>query len=103
MQDGASVTLTPKSTAEVCRFEKCAMIALAMSRAPRHMMAMAKTHPFTFKIEPDLLRGCRFRWKVCGVGQTQLRSAHSYATRREAEVEADKAMSKFATTWPRGR
>ena len=63
-------------------------------------MTMAKAHPFTFKIETDPLSERRFRWTVCEGSQIHLRSPHSYETRREAEAEADKAMLKFATTWP---
>ena len=55
---------------------------------------MAEAHPFTFKIETDPLSERRFRWTVCEGGQIHLRSPHSYATRREAEAEAGKAMLK---------
>lgn len=65
-----------------------------------HNGAMAENHPFTFKIEPDPLGERRFRWTVCEGGQIHLRSPHSYATRREAELEASKAMARFAKTWP---
>jgi hypothetical protein len=64
---------------------------------------MTKVHPFTFKIETDLLNNSRFRWAVCEGGQIHLRSPHSYATRREAETEANNAMLKFAATWPGGK
>jgi hypothetical protein len=59
---------------------------------------MAEAHQFTFKIETDPLSERRFRWTVCEGGQIYLRSPHSYATRREAEAEAKKAMLKFAKT-----
>jgi hypothetical protein len=64
---------------------------------------MPEAHPFTFKIEIDPLSERRFRWTVCEGGQIHLRSPHSYAIRREAEAEANKAMLKFAKTWPGNR
>ena len=62
---------------------------------------MAKAHPFTIKIEPDPLSARRFRWTVCEGSQIHIRSPHSYATRREAEDEANNALLKLAETWPR--
>jgi hypothetical protein len=60
---------------------------------------MAEVHPFTIKIEPDPLREMRYRWTVCEGIQIHLRSPHSYATRREAENDAAKAMSKLLANW----
>jgi hypothetical protein len=74
-----------------------------MSPLSFHNTIMAENHLFTFKIEPDPLGERRFRWTVCEGGQIHLRSPHSYATRREAEVEASKALSRFAKTWPNSK
>ncbi len=60
---------------------------------------MADTHPFTITIEPDPLRELRYRWTVCEGVQVHARSPHSYATRREAENEAGKAMANRAANW----
>ena len=60
---------------------------------------MDKAEQFKVRIEPDPLGAGRFRWTVCEGNQIHLRSPHSYATRREAEREADKARQKFAETW----
>ena len=60
---------------------------------------MVEVHPFMVKIEVDPLNAVRFRWTVCEGDQIHIRSPHSYATRREASAEADKAMSKLAATW----
>lgn len=62
-------------------------------------MNMAEIHPFTVKIEADPLNESRFRWTVCEGGQIHIRSPQSYAIRREAMADADKAMSKLAATW----
>lgn len=60
---------------------------------------MAEVHPFTVKIEADPLRENRYRWTVCEGAQIHLRSPHSYATRREAEKDAEKAMSNLVAKW----
>jgi len=60
---------------------------------------MASIHPFTFKVDADPLSERRFRWSVCEGDQIHIRSPHSYATRREAETEAGKAVLKRASLW----
>jgi hypothetical protein len=60
---------------------------------------LTEKHPFSFKIDADLLRPSRFRWTVCEGDLVHLRSPHSYATRREAEDEAKKALAKRADNW----
>jgi hypothetical protein len=60
---------------------------------------MAEDHPFTAKIDVDPLSERRFRWTVCEGVQVHMRSPHSYATRREAVADADKAMAKCIATW----
>ena len=60
---------------------------------------MATVHPFTFKVDPDPLSERRFRWSICEGDQIHMRSPHSYATRREAEMEAGKALLKRASSW----
>lgn len=74
---------------------------MELFRASAHNIAMEKAEQFTVRIEPDPLIEGRFRWTVCEGNQIHLRSPHSYATRREAEQEADNARKKFAGTWRR--
>jgi hypothetical protein len=57
---------------------------------------MPAVHQFTFRIERDPLSEGRYRWTVCERNQLHSRSPHSYATQREAEIEAAKAVSKRA-------
>jgi hypothetical protein len=74
--------------------------SLLASKTPLpHNVAMAEVHPFTVKIEADPLRENRYRWTVCEGTQIHLRSPHSYTTRREAEKEAEKAMSNLVAKW----
>jgi hypothetical protein len=60
---------------------------------------MGEIHPFTVRIEADPLNVCRFRWMVCEGSQIHIRSPHSYATRREADSEANEVMLKHAAAW----
>jgi hypothetical protein len=62
---------------------------------------MATAHPYTIKIEADPLHADRFRWTVCEGDQIHMRSPHAYATRPEAEAEADAALAKLAENQPR--
>jgi hypothetical protein len=77
------------------------MAAMAMRPESAHNVNMAKPEQFTVKIEPDPLGAGRFRWTIREGEQIHLRSPHSYATRREAEQEADMALQKFAGSWQR--
>ena len=56
---------------------------------------LEEAHRFTIRVEADPLREGRYRWTICEGVQIHLRSPKSYATRREAQEHADKAMSKF--------
>jgi hypothetical protein len=60
---------------------------------------MTEIHPFSIQIAPDLLNAVRHRWTLCEGSQILLRSPYSYATRWEADAEANKAMAKYVSTW----
>jgi hypothetical protein len=60
---------------------------------------LEEAHHFTIRVEADPLRERRYRWTICEGIQIHLRSPESYATRREAQEHADKAMSKFVRHW----
>ena len=72
---------------------------MELRRESAHNLAMDRPEQFTVRIERDPLGAGRFRWTVCEGDQIHLRSPHSYATRREAEQEANKARQKFAEAW----
>jgi hypothetical protein len=63
---------------------------------------MVEAHPYTFRIDPDPLRGSRYRWTVCEGIQIHVRSPHSYATKDEAEKEAAKAVVRREEHWRSG-
>jgi hypothetical protein len=60
---------------------------------------MAEDHQITVVVERDLLRAGRYRWTVLHSGQPQNRSEMSFATRREAEADAAKALKKNISDW----
>jgi hypothetical protein len=64
---------------------------------------MGEVHPFTVRIEADPLSERRFRWMVCEGNQIHIRSPRSYATRREAERDANEVMLRHAATWRRNK
>ena len=76
-----------------------AALVVAKSPIESHSVGMASVHPFTFKVDADPLSDRRFRWSICEGDQIHMRSPHSYATRREAEMEAGKALLKRASLW----
>jgi hypothetical protein len=64
-----------------------------------HNASMIELHPFTFEIEPDPLIERRYRWTIREDDRVEARSPHSYATAREAEIEAQKAVSRRISLW----
>jgi hypothetical protein len=60
---------------------------------------MAEDHQITVVVDPDLLRAGRYRWTILHSGQAQNRSETSFATRREADADAEKALKKHITEW----
>jgi hypothetical protein len=67
-----------------------------------HNAIMVETHPYSFNVVADPLRESRYRWTVCEGNQIHVRSPCSYATRREAEKEAAKAVSRRVEHWRNG-
>jgi hypothetical protein len=54
---------------------------------------------FTIKVEPDPARLWRYRWAVLEAGKQRDRSVYTFATRREAQADADKFVQKLKKTW----
>jgi hypothetical protein len=67
-----------------------------------HNAIMVETHPYSFRVVMDPLRELRYRWIVCEGIQIHMRSPCSYATRREAEKEAAKAVLRRVAHWRNG-
>jgi hypothetical protein len=60
---------------------------------------MAQSHDFTTAVEPDFDRPGRFRWSVSEDRKVRDKSLFSFATRREAQADADKFVEKLNVTW----
>jgi hypothetical protein len=64
-----------------------------------HTGGMVEDHQITVVVEPDLLRSGRYRWTLLRSGQAQDRSEMSFATRREADADAEKALKRRIAAW----
>jgi hypothetical protein len=62
---------------------------------------MPEIHEFKIKIEPDVDRAGRYRWNISEGGKVRDKSLYSYATKREAQADADKFVEKLNATWQR--
>jgi hypothetical protein len=60
---------------------------------------MPEVHPFTARIELDPTGRHQFRWTVCQGERIVASSPISYATRREAQIEAKEAMLRYVAKW----
>jgi hypothetical protein len=60
---------------------------------------MADPREFTIKIEPDFDQPGRHRWVVSEDKKARDRSVYSFATRREAQLDADRYVEKLTSTW----
>lgn len=56
-------------------------------------------HPFSIRITSDLLNESKSRWVLCEGDRVVIRSPQSYASRGEAEAEANQAMGRQAQRW----
>jgi hypothetical protein len=64
-----------------------------------HSGEMVEDHQITVVVEPDLLRSGRYRWVLLHSGQAQDRSEMSFATKREADADAAKALKRRIAAW----
>jgi hypothetical protein len=60
---------------------------------------MGEDHQFTVRVEPDSSRPGRFRWALLKGKQAYNRSEASFATKREANIEAAKVLDKRIAAW----
>jgi hypothetical protein len=61
--------------------------------------AMAETHVFTIKVEPDVDRPGRYRWSISEGWKVRDKSLYSFATKREAQADAGAFVEKLNVTW----
>jgi len=70
---------------------------------PTHAVSMAENRPFTIKIEPDADGERRYRWAIYESEMLRDHATKSYATIREAESDADKALRQRIKNWRIGK
>ena len=78
---------------------KAALTSVEISLGVAHTGQMAEDHQITVVVEPDLLRSGRYRWTLLRSGQAQDRSEMSFATKREADADAEKALKRRIAAW----
>jgi hypothetical protein len=64
---------------------------------------MAEEHQFSVRVEPDLAQPGYYRWTLFKATQAYNRSALSFATKREAALEAAKVLDKRVAAWEAAR
>jgi hypothetical protein len=60
---------------------------------------MPGEHPYKSKVEPHPIYASRFRWTIFAAGHLRESSGESYATRREAEIGANKRLKQLIEAW----
>jgi hypothetical protein len=67
---------------------------------PHNASMEEEQHLFTVEIVIDPLNADRFRWNVCQGSQITMRSPHSYATRRQAQIDGEEALRRIEGRLP---
>jgi hypothetical protein len=65
-----------------------------------HNAAMTDSAVFTTDVVKDLGNPNRFRWNIYENERVRDKSFYSFATRREAQNDADKFVRKLDSIWP---
>jgi len=60
---------------------------------------MAEDSAFTISVAQDALRPGRYRWSVSENRKVRDTSLFSFATKREAQADADKFVEKLTAIW----
>jgi hypothetical protein len=64
-----------------------------------HGATMAEIAPYSVRVREDANRPGRYRWDVFETERLRDTSMFSFATRREAQTDADKFVVKLLATW----
>ena len=76
-----------------------AIFQLAPSAHQAHNARMSRGSPFIAKVEPDADRPGRYRWFIFENDRMRDASVYSFATKREAQADADKFVQRLNDTW----
>jgi hypothetical protein len=75
-------------------------ILLANQAALAHNRIMTYTAGFTTDVVKDIGNPNRFRWNIYDSEKVRDKSFYSFATKREAQADADKFVQKLNAIWP---
>jgi hypothetical protein len=64
-----------------------------------HGAMMLEIEPYSVRVREDANRPGRYRWDVFETERLRDTSMFSFATRREAQIDADKFVVKLLATW----
>ncbi len=65
----------------------------------RILRIMIENPTFTISVAPDAQRPGRYRWNISENSKVRDKSLYSFATRREAQADADKFVGKLDAIW----
>jgi hypothetical protein len=65
-----------------------------------HNAMMTENHSFTTAVAPDVQRPGRYRWNIWENHKVRDKSLYSFATRKEAQADADKFLGRLNAIWP---
>jgi hypothetical protein len=65
-----------------------------------HNAMMSERSVFTTEVVKDIGNPNRFRWNIYENKNVRDKSFYSFATRREAQSDADKFVRKLNSIWP---
>jgi hypothetical protein len=68
-------------------------------RRMAHGAIMQEIEPYSVRVREDANRPGRYRWEVFETERLRDTSMFSFATRREAQTDADKFVVKLLATW----
>jgi hypothetical protein len=54
---------------------------------------------FSIRVIEDIARPGRYRWNIVQAGKVRDTSVYSFATKREAQADADRFVEKLNVTW----
>jgi hypothetical protein len=75
--------------------------ALETGRRTAHNAIVPNTSPYSVNVIKDANRPGRYRWEVYETAKLRDSSMFSFATRREAETDAELFIEKLVATWQR--
>jgi hypothetical protein len=78
-------------------------ISLAKQPELVHNRIMMDSAIFTTDVVKDIGNPNRFRWNIYDKERVRDKSFYSFATKREAQADADKFVEKLKAIWPASR